>query len=45
MRMRFSRWRLDGVRRAGAAMRFLPAAEVEKFAADGLEEVTSPKDN
>jgi hypothetical protein len=41
----FSMWRLDGERRVGAGSRFLLAAGGEKLAADGLEEVASPKAN
>ena len=40
---RFPDWRLDGGPRDRAGSRFLLATGGEKLAADGLEEVTSPK--
>jgi hypothetical protein len=40
---RFSKWRLDGEPRAGAGSRLLLAAGGEKLAAEGLEEIASPK--
>jgi hypothetical protein len=41
--MRFSEWMVERGGRVGVGSGFLPAAGGEELAADGLEEVASPK--